>query len=369
MGISFTPAPSKVSPSTTPFFPPNPLRRISQALAGQDVTQAKIMGIGSSTMEGHGVSTNERRSMREFEKSIRKTKSGGGILLPGRVSTFPGYYAALSNGASISASTGESIGWAGRTAVLRDADDTITFTPPPESTGFRIWYGAYSGAPTIRYAIDGAAGVDISTAQGTTDRFKPSNIVALTPGSQHSVVITRSAGTAFAYIRAIEWFVNDTATGVRVLEGGKAGSSTSDFAASTAIAQWQPAVTAVQPDLMIFMLGANDFTSGVPLATTAANIDTIVAAVNAVMTLPTSWMFILPSAAGSANPDQTAYAAWADMYTAAATRAGAYLLDVRPMLPSPGQPGSRYGADNTHLDDIGHATLGQLMATPLKVTS
>jgi lysophospholipase L1-like esterase len=339
------------------------LRRIAQAVAGQEFARASVMGFGSSTMEGHGVTTYERRNMRVLERGLRKSP-GGGFVLPGRVNTFPGYYSSLSGGASIAASN-ESPGWAGRTAVLRDADDAVTFSPPPETTAVRVWYGQYSGGPTVSFSVDGGGAQTFPTT-GTTDRFKASGWAVISPGSQHTITFTKPSG-GFAYIRGLEWSVSDSSTGVRVFEGGHAGWTTADFASAGSIAQWQPAVAAVQPDLVVMQAGPNDFTGGVPLATTSANLDAIVAAVNAAMTAPCSWMFVLPSAAGSASPDQAAYDGFARMYQAAADRAGAYLVDVRGALPSPGAVGNRYTTgDNTHFDDKGHATYGQLLLAPLR---
>lgn len=345
---------------------PTSLRRAAQAIAGQEYVKCNIVNFGSSTSEGHGVTTYSRRYLNLFARSLR-ARPGGGFAPGARVNTFPGYPIALSNGASIANVSTESAGWAGRTAALRDADDTITFTPPTASTGFSIVYGQYSGGPTISYSIDGGAAVAINTGSpATTDRFKFSAVIPIAAGTQHTITITRTAGTGFAYIRGIEWFVNDESTGVHVYEGGRAGWASGDYATGTMIAQWQPAITAIQPDLVVMQLGSNDFTGGVPAETMYSNLSTIISAIDSVMSVPTNYLFVFTAAAGSASPNQIAYKPYSDAVRSLAASVGGHVVDSQTVLPSPGLRDTRYvTGDNTHLDDRGHAMLGQLCASPL----
>lgn len=338
--------------------PTSALRRITQALAGQDVAPAKIVFLGAATTEGAGVTTWPRRFVSQFPDLVRKRASVGGFTPPMAATTITDFPVVASGGAVAATSNGAySTGWAGRSAVL--VSDTSKLAFSFTGTQLKIFYAQLAGGSSFTVKIDGAVVATVSTSNVTVSRWVQWSSLILTRGS-HSVEIQRTGGgTGVAYIRGMQWHDNDENSGVWVYDGAHAGWKASDFLANEA--EWGPALNLIAPDMLVVRLGQEDFAGGRTTIQAKSDLLAVIDLAQARQSIPASLVIMAPSQNGG-SLDTTVWAAWQAMWKdIAALRNGVY-IDESTVLPSPGLLNSAYNFDALTFNDKGHATLAVLLA-------
>lgn len=84
----------------------------------------------------------------------------------------------------------------------------------------------------------------------------------------------------------------DETKGVHVVNGGHYGRTTGNFTDATNLPRLQGRVSWLQPALIGIGLMTNDFTDGVPIATYKANIQALIAGMDAACTIRPSYVLI-----------------------------------------------------------------------------
>lgn len=159
--------------------------------------------------------------------------------------------------------------------------NTITFTPDGTTgnfTGFEFYYLNSGGS--FSYAVDGGGATTVTPAGG--DTIGSVSVTGLSEAT-HTIVLTGVSGTAHVgYL-----LLKRGTTGVRVHRVGKSGATTETATMNTGSAanrtRMLAATFAINPDLAVFMFGANDIpnqgTNSITPTVFRANLKTLTDAV------------------------------------------------------------------------------------------
>jgi lysophospholipase L1-like esterase len=351
-------------PVATPA--PDPaLRTFHAALANRAYAPVKIVALGASTVDGVGVTAWGRALLDRLAVNLRVTYpisgvTGGAGFIPAQPTTpaIPGYPVTPGGGTSYATTTP---GWANRSLQLTATGNSLTFTFTGTSVG--IAYGQYTGGGTANVVIDAAAPIALVTNGATTDRFRMWNSGGLTRGA-HTVTLTWVSGPV--YIRGFFAFDQDENSGIHIYNGGRAGWTSTDYAAPAAQLQWSFGITQAQPHLVLIDLGRNDYTSApqVGSATVRANLLTIIGVVRANCTTnPSIVLYETQRIGGPINGEQwPQYRAMYESVAAADPMVTCFDLGLRHLPPQDDNTLGLYNTDITHLTDRGHQNVADYLA-------
>lgn len=159
------------------------------------------------------------------------------------------------------------------------------------------------------------------------------------------------------------------ASGVHVVNAGVIGAESSNYLTATT----GPQMASLSPSLMIHMVGANDFASGVSLATYRSNIEARLAQLKSDIAVPCVHLLVHPY---QRYDSFTPVANWAEYgkvleAIAAADPQNVAFVNLSSYFETIGIPGSDklgyMAPDKIHLTNSGHAYLADVMATVLGV--
>lgn len=247
----------------TPFASP----RAAAARAGTEYDRTLTVAlVGDSNIE-HSWITNSLR------KALQNRYGNAGI----------GYIAL--NATTSTALTVTSAGtWtdsaAGHGINLFDTTSTDAATPGSKAlttfaTSFVIHYYKRPDAGSFRWRIDSGSWTTVS-AVGSG--YATEVISNQTYASHLLTLEVVSAGTSGVTLMGVDCQL--PVPGARVAQLGHTGKATGDYVGATA-SDWQAGITALAPQMVGILLGTNDATSGVSLATYAANLTTLINRVKA----------------------------------------------------------------------------------------
>lgn len=139
----------------------------------------------------------------------------------------------------------------GQALVTSAADQTITISGIENGDVLNVYLGAFDG--TLRYSVDGGQAVDFSTsASGEAVQVVAIPLVGSAP---HTVVLTTVSGKAAFYGALIR---KSTGSGVELSRVGNIGATGADYLQF--VDAWTPKfAAALNPDLVLVVLGTNDF--------------------------------------------------------------------------------------------------------------
>ncbi|HET7399731.1 MAG TPA: hypothetical protein VFJ94_14535, partial [Intrasporangium sp.] len=356
----------------TPLSPMEPYRK---ALAQRATTPVQIMCVGDSRTEGTGTSDVSLRWQTRMQKYLRERLSP----VPGALFPFiPGYPVTSAPGmpvtiaGTVTRDTTYGLGW--RTAKLADSTSSLTFTFT--GTSCKVMYTKASSTAKMLIAIDGGAAVSVetnSTIVGASNSAVWSS-PALTAGA-HTVVITRDPATTNSawqvYVQGLLTYNGDEAAGIRVLDSGYHGSS-STFFTSTRNSMEAAALTAAGgASLIVIGMGTNDAGSTTP-ATFQTNLLNFINAMRNSAGFTGSFL-LLNFTKPNAQTEATYAAIGEQMALIAAGDPLIEYLDMRRDMPDNPTPytataGLGLYNDNIHENDAGHAWIAGRMAARLVVT-
>lgn len=156
---------------------------------------------------------------------------------------------------------------------------TLSFAPTNSVTGFNFWYSQYFGA-SWTYNIDGGSNTTVTYSSNQSGSgIQKITIAGLTEGT-HTLNITRVSG--IPYIIGVDPF-DANASAAREVNICSGGQTTSSYIQSTTSlymgAIWPAMVNS--GDVVVIALGVNDFNTGSPYAQIQANLQTLIAQVQA----------------------------------------------------------------------------------------
>lgn len=230
-------------------------------------------------------------------------------------------------------------GLGGRSVIIGATDDHVTYAPQP-CTKVRVYYGKTAAASGgMRVLIDGVdQGVTLSSVTaGANTGGHVWESPDLAPGT-HAVKVVPYNSPFVGIVEGVEFINGDEAAGVRVYNGAHSGGGVDLYNSPGMAMHWQ-SVSAVDADVAIIMLGANDVASETA-ADFLAGMDAIIAKVAA----PIPVLLVGCYLRGDYNTE-AGRAKWAQMQAglrARATGRVAY-LDLAPHWPELQADGSTSG--------------------------
>lgn len=270
--MSYSPNVAKYDPRTQGYnVGEYSLGKARAAWAGQrnGVRQMRMMCVGDSITAGSTGITGDQQ-LNSWPGRLR-------AALDARlgVSTGLGYVPASNNGTTGSIAYGGGT-WTGTTGFplamyagfSAGRTVTITFTTYTANAVIRVWSLSYGASAYGTVTIDGGA-VANTAFNASIDVVQTTSYTVASAGA-HTMVITNNGANNFQF--AGYEVIENITTGVRVSNMG-AGAMTT---AGPAAAKFLAGVDIYQPDLSVIFLGANDMRTAVALATSLANLQTLI---------------------------------------------------------------------------------------------
>ncbi len=328
--------------------------------------RARIVMMGSSTLEGSGAPSFDSGVAQRFQTLLRQRAglSGGRGWLPA-YQNHTSHPNPIDPVGAVVRAGGSGFGL--KTLRMEAAGHGATFSF--FGTSCDVVYSQYGGGATITISVDGGAAVTVDTNAATLDRFRRWNSGPLTRGN-HTVTIafgTAPAGSFGAFLRGAFVYDQDETRGVHVYNGSISGAVTNDFSAN--VAQWDRAIAVINPHHVILDLGRNDYNSQVSDVTMFNNLRTIIQAIKANSTTnPGITLISFPAVAGRSVAESIPYVEYQQRWKALArAERNVSVLDVSSVIPSSLRPsvgylGTFFQPDLTHLNDRGHDVLARHLA-------
>ncbi len=235
-----------------------------QGLANRLYGGVNVVAIGSSTTAGNNATALGRRYVNQLGADLHLKYNAaavaGGAHILGVDSgwTFTGTHGTDTNGLGLQ-------------SVTLATSATMTRTENP-CTGFDVYYAQGPGAGAFTVSIDGATAVTVTPdTNGTAARHDGVYSSPTVTSGSHSILITASAATV---INSVYARGGDESAGVRLYNSGLAGANAGSF--YFASAAFYQRLAALNPRLVLVMLGANDFSGQTALATFSTQMQGIV---------------------------------------------------------------------------------------------
>lgn len=355
------------------------LTPFTAALANRRFARCNVVCIGDSITEGqHAVLPPYgfvNRWLERLADLMRMQFPVPGLLGGGR-----GFIGALNTGTTSftwpavlagSPATGNTLGPKAGFVQLASGGQTITYSLTGDSADI-MWTQVGTGG-SFGWALDGGSVTSVSTNGASTVDGKITHI-AFAPGN-HQLVLSWVSGNSADIDGVIEYY-GDYAQGISVHDAGHFGWTTGQWvtALNTGAAGPAAAIAALNPGLVIVMLGINDQFSGVVPATFQSNLQSIIANVKGQLAAPYPSFVIamLPprtGQAGYAYPwSQYVSAAWNVAAADTSGPGGVSVVTVCDFTLGPRMPGAdadAYGfwqaGDLVHPSDKGHQAIADVL--------
>jgi lysophospholipase L1-like esterase len=348
--------------------PRSNLRAFFAAIANRANAPVDIVFMGDSITEGAGASTKGNRWQDLLRDALRAKWQPAGIVGgEGYVPAYSYYNNRFTYTGTTTQPSTDGLGLLGIT-MSTSATATLTFT----GTALDVFVANQSGGGTVTVAVDGAASgtgfASISTAAGVKTNGVATRVGGLTAGA-HTVVITCTAGPVI--FEGVMVYNGDESLGIRIWNHAHSGQTASVWTSGTSV--WTGAVTAIQPALVVYMMGTNDWrTATGPLDAIgyANNIKTGVSALRAVCTTPPSVLLIAPyKPATGTNTGSIGF----QRFNRALLEVPKLMSDVMPvnlysLMGGEGLQASQLGlliADGIHPSDKGHQFITDVLIDKL----
>ncbi|HWV44431.1 MAG TPA: SGNH/GDSL hydrolase family protein, partial [Nitrospira sp.] len=344
------------------------------ALANREHEKACAVFYGTSMTEGGPMITTSRldRWLDRLAFDLH-AKFPLRAPVPGSSGYIPSFYVSFPKGGStqfgLTVPTGATIpralavagpGIGARSLEIAQAGDYMQFAFI--GTGFDFLYNSRdvaSSAATITVDNGAAVALPVPSATNTQATYQGRG---LTAGS-HTVRVDWTAG--HVDIQGVYPYNGDEANGIHIWDAGKGSAKVSDGFTGTG-AYW--ALSNIQPALVGFEFGYNEYFGGIAPATFAANLATAVSNALAQITTPPSVLFLVWPRGGGADTYTYDYQAYVDaIYAQAASTANAVVVDFSERLPSPRVNNALgfFGVDTTHPADKGGAYIADTILAVL----
>lgn len=333
------------------------------AVADRASSPVDIVCIGDSITEGYRASSSANRWVEKLAASLDGTYGGTtAIYRPAAFGT-PLDPPAFALPWTISGGLQDTTYELGRKNNVITAGGSMSISAT--STGFSILYARGPAASTFgsfKYAIDGGATTTVSAVNSVAQGGRMETVTGLALGS-HTVAITPDVDNV--PIGGIIFHNGTETSGFRIWEGGHSGYKVSDYI-DTSLAHWMDGLNQISPDLVIIMLGRNEWVAGTTTGLYISNLQTLIANVRAA-SYPTPSVMLVAEMQGNYTPGIL----WSDYVAAIAALVAsdgnlAY-VDLNPAFGGYTVPpsGSFYNADLAHPSDAGMQEIADEIAAAL----
>lgn len=361
MGILDAPSPALTRAGREKLLTQNAaaLQKWRAALANRDYAPANVVCLGDSITEGQGATAYDRTYRQQLLKRLRErfpvagVTGGRGLIGPSKTGFTSGTWPASITG---SPALDDDRGPKRRAVVLAAAGQSITFTL--KGTSVDLMYAQATTSGTISYTIDGGSATTLSLAGGTS--FPTSGQLArITLGASgaHTLVVSYSSG-GNCIIEGVVEYDGDETKGIRVHDAGHHGWTTVTWSNRGGFDYWMHSIRALNPDLLILGLMANDSTIPTPPATALANLQSILSILRADAVNPS--VLVVPMFQRS----EITAATWAGYvnvcYQLMAADPMVAICDLSLRMPPAGLAGNGslgLYADTVHPSDKGHSMM------------
>jgi lysophospholipase L1-like esterase len=342
------------------------LTQWNSALNTRATSPADIVVVGDSIVEGTGATLKANRWIDKLLALYRANYATAGIAggegyVPGMYiqTTFPHGW---SYGGAI---TGDgTFGWGHRGLVIGGTDGVAQRTV--YGTSVTVHFTKNTAMGTFGVYLDGSGtpAATINSASGATGTSRDTGrqTVSLGARGSHSVQLKWISGGS-SYVNGLMVFDQDETAGIRLTDSGQHGSSSVNWSTTTNSNQYVFAddLNALQPDLVIINLGANDMIQGLTSASFKTNLQNLITQVQASSPTPSVLLTVAYEiGTGSyAEPWQNYANKIREIVAADATL---NMLDFSALLPKASE--TSYGLisnDGIHLNDVGHDVLARLV--------
>lgn len=256
-------------------------------------------------------------------------------------------------------------GWGlgGRALQLHDPAHHATYAAQA-CDRVRVWYGKTDTlGGGLKVLIDGVdQGITLSSQGVSNSDGHFWDSPALEPGD-HVVKIVASSGF-IGILDGVEYFNGDSPlTGLRVYNGGHFGYQTSDFLTPNMAMHWQH-LAAIDPDLTVIFLGANDLYAGTSVSAFLTNMEAILTKTDGSVLLIGGYL------RGEYGDDVAKQGIWQQMQAGLKARAVGRVayLDIAPHWPSLKPDGSTdegLMSDRVHPSNLGMERIAEILAAAL----
>lgn len=335
------------------------------AVKEQGTRTTTILCIGDSVTEGTGVTVLENTwpylmgaKLRDAIPTVpaNATDSRGWSPISGSSSSLTAPWTVANNGGT--SSTTSSFGF--RNIKSQSISGGATITGTVTGTSVDIWHTRGTNTAAFQVRVDGAL---IGSYGGPTGSVTSGyvNRIPLGASGSHTVTITSGAGPA--YINGITVLNGNESSGINVINAGVHGSQSVIWNSTASSATWLQDISALQPDVVIIMLGLNDYSSTTGRATYMTNIRNLV---NALQNSNSGYPTILLVAPYKEN--FVASPRW-EVYeyglSELAQSEGVGFFDLRTKMPDIGTPegdASGYYNDAVHPNALGNERIASEIA-------
>jgi lysophospholipase L1-like esterase len=332
------------------------------ALGQRGTRRADIAVIGDSITCGNGASAHSNRWVERLAAQLRQRlalPTGGRGYISAQNSGVTTYTwpAALSGGAAVA---GNQWGPNKSIVALSAAGQTITYQLA--GTSCDVMYLRGTGLGTFSYSVDGGAVTNIVTTNASNVDGTVTRVVLGAAGA-HTLTLTWVAGTNF--VEGVIEYNGDETSGLIVHDCGHGGTTTNDWAVqtggSTPTYGYPNALATLSPDLVIALLGANDVSTSVPLATYQSNWPLIMSLVKAKLATPLPPVLYVSLAAPAGLT--TAWQPYMNsLYGVSSAQGQAAVADLRLRVPNVDDvPNWGIYFDSVHPNDAGHALIADAL--------
>ncbi|MEV2277881.1 SGNH/GDSL hydrolase family protein [Nocardiopsis sp. NPDC049922] len=340
------------------------------ALADRHYARANIVALGDSITEGQGATDFAHTWPARLRDLLRARFPTAGVT-GGR-----GFIGAASSGtlsytwpATITGSPSVDTGWGPkRHTPFLDGDgtpDLITYSNL-QGTSVDILWGRSSLSGTFRYRVDGGTWTSVDTSG--SDQDGQLTRVTLGTSGPHTLEIEAVTATFKQIVAGVVEYDGDESAGITVHDASHFGWDSTTWATSTDAEKWPSAIGALEPGLVVVMLGANDQWAGTDPATFRTNVASLISALRGATLAPVPHPPIL-IAMHAARGDGPFTHPWADYVAEAHALArtdplvAVADLTLGPRFPDQADsPNWGLYADAVHLSDRGLSYVADRLA-------
>ncbi|WP_304455868.1 SGNH/GDSL hydrolase family protein [Nocardiopsis sp. YSL2] len=340
------------------------------SLANRHFARANVVCVGDSITEGQGATDYAHTWPARLRELLRARFPTAGVT-GGR-----GFIGAASTGsisytwpATVTGGPTYDTGWGPkRHTPFLDGDgtpDLITYSAL-QGTAVDILWGRSSLSGTFRYRVDGGAWTSVDTS-GTSQDGQLTRVTLGTSGP-HTLEIEAVTAAFKQIVSGVIEYDGDEAAGVTVHDASHFGWESTTWSTPTDADKWPSAIGALNPGLIVIMLGANDQWAGTAPSTFRTNVSALIAALRGANTVPVPFppiLLAMHAARGDGPFAHTWDAYVAEAHSLARTDPLVTVADLTlgPRMPDQADsPNWGLYADQVHLSGKGYAYLADRLA-------
>lgn len=247
------------------------LRPFHVALASRSAAAVKLMFVGDSTDEGARSTGLSTRSLTLIQSGLRSRygQSAGGF----------GYIKAWYGTGDITGAAGFPLSWSspsgdavttrtrstyglGRMCVVGGSGDVMTLTltsgGPYVATSVDVHYAEAAVATSaLEIRLDGSLLTTLNTVNPSPRDNRTYRVTVPDTSSTHTITVTFTGQAS--YLCGFEIFNGDETSGIHVYDSAVSGANSALWAGVSPTTYWLDRVGLIQPHLLVFCSGINDF--------------------------------------------------------------------------------------------------------------